>query len=132
MRIVLDTNVIVSALLTPTGLPAKILNLILERIIKVVYDNDILAEYVNVLSRKELKINMELAEYVIDFIKKDGEFVITKLSKIKFSDESDRKFYDVYKTAGTLFLITGNARHFPKEAGIVSPKEFLDEYWNQD
>ena len=126
MRIVLDTNVIVSALLTPSGLPAKVLNSILEGTARIVYDNDILSEYINVLSRKELNISRELAEYVIDFIKKEGEFVISKPSNIKFSDDTDKKFYEVYKTTHALFLITGNIRHFPKDAGIVTPREFFN------
>ena len=52
MKIVFDTNVVVSALLSPSGLPARILNLVLNGTLTIVYDNNILAEYKDVLHRK--------------------------------------------------------------------------------
>ncbi|MCL2270854.1 MAG: putative toxin-antitoxin system toxin component, PIN family, partial [Treponema sp.] len=60
MKIILDSNVIVSALLSPNGLPAKILNLILSGSVTIVYDNLILSEYINVLGREKFKIDKEL------------------------------------------------------------------------
>jgi putative PIN family toxin of toxin-antitoxin system len=57
MKVILDTNIIVSALLCPQGLPAKILNLVLSGSAIIVYDNNIIAEYMDVLSRERLKIN---------------------------------------------------------------------------
>ena len=128
MRIVLDTNVIISALLTPSGPPAKIINLVLDGTIKLAYNNEILDEYMDVLFRKELKINRELAEYVLTFVKKEGEFIIAKPNVRKFTDEADKKFFEVYKSASAIFLVTGNIKHFPQEPEIVIPRVFLEKF----
>ena len=129
MKVILDTNVIVSALLTPAGLPAVILNLVLRGTVTVVYDNAIMAEYIDVLGREKLKINRELADLVIDFISKEGEYTIANSHKIHFHfiDEDDRKFYELFKTGGINYLITGNTRHFPNERGIVTPRKFMEK-----
>ena len=124
MKIILDTNVIVSALLSPSGLPAKILNLVLSGAVTIVYDNDILAEYTDVINREKLKINKELAAMVIDFISKEGEFKIARPQKVQFLDIDDIKFYELYKTSDINYLITGNIKHFPSERGIVTPNQF--------
>ena len=126
MRIILDTNVIVSALLSPSGVPAKILNLILNRNITIVYDNNILFEYVDVLNRTKLKINKELIKPVLDFINKEGELGIAVPQKIKFDDSDDKKFYELYKNEKIDYLITGNIKHFPKENGIITPRNFIE------
>jgi len=126
MKIVLDTNIIVSALLSPQGLPSKILNLILEGDIKIIYDNHILSEYMDVLGRDRLKINKESVNILLEFIKKDGEFEIALPQKISFIDEDDKVFYELYKNSNVDFLITGNKKHFPKEKGIVTAREFID------
>jgi uncharacterized protein len=128
MKIVLDTNVIVSALLTPSGLSAKILNLVLSKTITIAYDNSIMAEYIDVLYRKELKINKEAIKLIIDFITKDGEFINAEHLNRKFIDETDKKFYEVYKSAKAQYLITGNLKHYPNEKDIVTPRRFLEQY----
>ena len=126
MKVILDTNVVVSALLSPSGVPSRILALALDGIITVVYDNTILAEYVDVLNRKKLKIDKESIDVVIDFIGKEGEFRIAVPQTARFDDEDDKIFYDLYKSGGVDFLITGNIRHFPREKGIVLPGKFLE------
>jgi putative PIN family toxin of toxin-antitoxin system len=126
MRIVLDTNIIVSALLSPQGLPAKILNLVLSGSAILVYDNSVIAEYRDVLSRARLKINQELKNLVIDFFYKEGEYAIAEPRNIKFDDEDDKIFYELYKSGDVDYLITGNKKHFPKEKGIVTPREFIE------
>ena len=125
MKIVLDTNVIVSALLIPTSLPAKILDTVLKRKVTIAYDNRILVEYVDVLFREKFKINKGHINLILDFIKKEGEFILADVINFPFTDEADKKFYEVYKSGTIQYLITGNIRHFPKEAGIVTPAKFL-------
>jgi uncharacterized protein len=128
MKVVLDTNIIVSALLSPQGLSAKLLNLILEKKITMAYDNNILAEYSEVLNREKFMLDKELINLIINFISKEGEYILSELQKIQFTDEDDKVFYDVYKAEGVDFLITGNKKHFPKEKGIVTVREFFNEY----
>jgi putative PIN family toxin of toxin-antitoxin system len=126
MKIVLDTNVIVSALLCPQSLPAKILGLILNGTIGIVYDNNVLVEYIDVLNREKFKINKESIKVVLEFMKSDGEYIISIPQNVRFTDEDDRIFYELYKSGEVDFLITGNIKHFPKEKNILTPREFIE------
>ena len=126
MKIVLDTNVIVSALLCPQSLPAKILGLVLNGTIGIVYDNNVLVEYIDVLNRDKFKINRETIKVVLDFITNDGEYIISMPQNIKFADEDDKIFYELYKSGEADFLITGNIKHFPKDKNIITPREFIE------
>ena len=128
MKVVVDTNVIVSALMNTNGIPAKILSLVFNGNVKILYDNRIIFEYNDVLSRKEFGFPKEIVNDIIDFIKHDGEFVNAVYLKRKFADETDKKFYEVYKTGEAKYLITGNIKHFPKEDGIITPKDFMQMY----
>jgi putative PIN family toxin of toxin-antitoxin system len=126
MKIVLDTNVIVSALLCPQSLPAKILGLVLNGTIGIVYDNNVLVEYIDVLNRDKFKINKESIKVVLEFMGNDGEYTISIPQNVKFADEDDRMFYELYKSGEVDFLITGNIKHFPKEKNILTPREFIE------
>ena len=125
MKVVVDTNVIVSALMNTNGTPAKILSLLLNGKIVILYDNRIIFEYIETLSRKEFGFNMEIINAMMDFIKHEGEFINADYLQVKFLDEADKKFYEVYKAGKAQFLITGNKKHFPKEEAILNPKEFI-------
>ncbi|MDR0585773.1 MAG: hypothetical protein LBG26_00885 [Treponema sp.] len=46
---------------------------------------------------------------------------------IKFADEDDKIFYELYKSGEAIFLITGNIKHFPKEKNIITPREFIEK-----
>jgi putative PIN family toxin of toxin-antitoxin system len=128
MKIVLDTNVVVSALINVSGIPGRILALVLNGRIKVLYDNRIIFEYIDVLSRKEFGFNKETINDMMDYFRHDGEFINSEYSNIKFIDETDKKFYEVFKSGEAQYLITGNIKHFPQENGIVNPKEFIENY----
>ena len=125
MKIVLDTNVIISALINPNGIPAQILNLVINGKILFYYDNRILTEYSDVLRRKKFGFEEEWVNTFIDFIKNEGEFVIAEPLKMAFEDEEDKKFYEVAKSGKVFYLVTGNKRHFPKDKIVVTPKEFM-------
>jgi uncharacterized protein len=125
MKVVVDTNVIVSALINTSGTPAKILSLILNGTIKILYDNRIIFEYIDVLSRNEFGFSKEIINDLINYFKHDGEFVNSEYIKRKFPDEADKKFYEVYKSGEAEYLITGNVKHFPKEDSIITPKDFI-------
>ncbi len=129
MKIVLDTNVLISALLSPEGIPAALLGLIINGKLKLLYDNRILSEYIEVLNRKKFNFKQEWIQPLIDFIRNEGEFIIaTPISK-SFTDDDDKKFYEVAKSSDANYIITGNANHFPKEDLIKTPKEFLNIYY---
>jgi putative PIN family toxin of toxin-antitoxin system len=123
-NVVIDTNVVVSALMTPNGNPAKILELVSHRELQPFYNGDILAEYEDVLSRPELKINPEKKNTFISSIENGWILVEPAVSTVSMPDEDDRIFYDTAKEVGAI-IITGNLKHYPDEPQIMTPAEYL-------
>jgi putative PIN family toxin of toxin-antitoxin system len=131
MKVVLDTNVIVSALLNTNGTPANILALVLNGKIKLLYDNRIIFEYIDVLSRKEFGFDRETIDDMIGYFKTEGEFVNSEHIATQFIDETEKKFYEVHKAGEARYLITGNIKHYPREDTIIIPKIFLEIFSGQ-
>ena len=124
-RVVLDTNILVSALLSPSGNPAKIYRMFLTGALALVFSADIFAEYQDVLHRPRLQIPANDAEIVLAAILQYGEKIEPTPSVNTMIDEDDRVFYDTAKTAGA-YLITGNTKHYPQEPFVLTPTEFLE------
>jgi len=127
IKVVLDTNILVSSLLA-FGPPAAIVDLAADGRIVPFYNDLIIQEYWSVLSRKKFGFSpLQVIRLVKDIVR-IGIGVETVIpSKIPLIDEDDRIFYDTATNAGA-YLITGNIRHFPKELLIVTPAQFLDTY----
>jgi putative PIN family toxin of toxin-antitoxin system len=123
-RAVLDTNILVSALLSPAGNPAKIYRMFLAGILDLVVSADILAEYEDVLHRPRLSIPAADAGTVLFVVRRYGEKVQPVPSKAPLPDEDDRAFYDAAKY-GNAYLVTGNTKHYPQESFILTPAAFL-------
>jgi putative PIN family toxin of toxin-antitoxin system len=126
MNVVIDTNVLISGLLNPRGLPGQILNLVLSEKITMLFDNRILEEYYNVLNRDKFKLSKQLIDPLMDFIKNAGVYIVPEPIKIKFEDEEDKKFLEVALSGVAKYLITGNKKHFPEKDFIVNPKEYFE------
>ena len=131
-KIVLDTNILVSALLA-NGPPAMIADMIAEGKLTPFYNDLIISEYWNVLQRPRFGFHPFQVSRLLDSIVRTGVAieVVPKYSDesgiISMPDEDDRKFYDVAK-ASLAYLITGNIKHFPAEPFIFSPADFLRKY----
>jgi putative PIN family toxin of toxin-antitoxin system len=127
LKIVLDTNIVISAALSPQGNPAKIVKLISDRDdVKLYLNAAIMAEYKAVLSYKRLKIPEEEQQKALEAMQEGGEIVEPIKSNILMPDESDRIFYDTAQASGAI-LITGNIRHFPVASNIMTPADFLEK-----
>ena len=125
LKVVVDTNIVVSAALSPDGNCAKILDIIAENEEILLYCNgEILFEYNEVLSRKRLKIADRIQKGIIESIIKHGIKLEPTPSEVQLLDESDRIFYDTALAAGAI-LITGNKKHYPAERFFILPAEFL-------
>jgi putative PIN family toxin of toxin-antitoxin system len=122
---VLDTNVLVSGALTPEGKPATLLRLILSQKLTLCYDQRILTEYREVLSRPKFGFDKSLIADLLTGLTSEGLAVLAVPVKADLPDESDRPFLEVAETADAA-LITGNLKHFPDIARAISPAEFLD------
>ncbi|GBU25425.1 hypothetical protein R83H12_02068 [Fibrobacteria bacterium R8-3-H12] len=124
IKVVLDTNILVSSLITLKGNCSAILELAVERKILIFYSTEILNEYRRVLHHPKLSFAPSKIKMHINLILRKGVAMETEKSTIEMIDESDRKFYDLHKTANAI-LITGNIKHFPKENSIMKPADFL-------
>lgn len=128
--VVIDTNVIVSALLKINSIPDKILRMVFDKLIIPVLNDAILDEYIEVLNRKKFNFNNFVIELVIDAFRENGLFIETKTADINFVHESDRVFYEIMLAAIEEFdalLITGNIKHFPNDVRVLTPREFIDK-----
>ena len=127
LKIVLDTNILVSALWTPAGNASTIVNLIFSDNLIPCFDQSILDEYKAVLSRPRLTFSQDKVNKLINEITSRGLSVTVPPSTIKLPDETDRKFYDVAKFCEA-YLITGNTKHFPNASFITNSANFLQIY----
>jgi putative PIN family toxin of toxin-antitoxin system len=123
-RVVLDTNILVSALWSKDGNAAKILDMFICGELLLFYDARILAEYKAVLNRPKFTFKRAKVGLLINKIRNDGIVVTTEPCNLDFADEEDKKFYEVAKECNA-FLITGNLRHYPNEPFIQSAVRFL-------
>ncbi|MFZ5912428.1 MAG: putative toxin-antitoxin system toxin component, PIN family [Chloroflexota bacterium] len=133
MLVVLDTNVLVSGLLNPKGPPGKILDLVMDNQIQVAYDDRILGEYEEVLSRPELRFHPWRIKAVIDHIELSGKYVTSAPFPTEgFPDPDDLMFAEVFITSEADALVTGNLKHFAPLVGrnlpVLSPARFLETY----
>ncbi len=127
IRVVLDTNILVSAFWSKSGNAARILSMFLDNKILLIYSPEILAEYKFVLNRPAFQFSRVKIGEIINQIRKYGVPIQPETSDVPFTDESDRKFFDAARTYGAT-LITGNQKHFPPSPLVKSAAEFLAEY----
>lgn len=125
IRAVIDTNVLVSALLTSNGAPAKVLNHVILGNVVVCYDSNIMSEYREVLARPKFNFDQKLVKRIIDFIELKGISIIPQPLSVELEDEDDKIFYEVAMSADAN-LVTGNKKHFPNNTIVVTPQEFLN------
>ena len=127
---VIDTNVIVSALLTtdnksPTYL---ILKMITERRIIPIVNKEIIEEYKKILNYNKFNFDKEKIKILINYLENNNVKSYLKDIKIDMKDIFDLPFYLAFIDMHYLdpYLITGNKKHFPSNINIVSPREFID------
>ncbi len=131
LKVVFDTNVIVSALLVKQGLPALVLGLAISQKIQLCYSPALMAEYKEVTRRKRFKFNPKDVEEILSHIKRVGIEVFPKKTiTLITKDPQDNRILEASQKAKADYIITGNRRHFPfakfKKTKIVSPREFIE------
>jgi putative PIN family toxin of toxin-antitoxin system len=129
IRVVLDTNVVVSALLRSGGLPEAVLNLAIGGEIEPCVSEPILAEYEDVLRRARLAIHPDKVAVALARIRAVASLVQPVTRVTAALDPDDNVFLECAEVAHADYLVTGNRRHFPdrwKETWIVTPRQFMD------
>lgn len=128
LRLVIDTNVVVSAALKPEGLQRTVLLLAMTKSVRWYVSEAIVAEYALVLARPELKIRRSSRQQLLQLIKKHARVVVPSRMAQITSDPDDNIFVECADAAHADYLVTGNQRHFPKfwkNTKIISSTEFL-------
>ena len=135
MKIVLDTNIVVSGLLKSQGNPAQVLTLALAGAVQVCHDERILAEYAEVLARPRFKFDPKRVREVLAKLDVDGLAVdASGESNLDLPDADDEPFLAVALAASVDFLVTGNLADYPpvkrRGCAVVSPAAFM-EHWRK-
>lgn len=134
MLIVLDTNVLVSSLITPFGNSARILDMILIKDLRILYDDRIISEYREVLSRPKFSFAQRDVEILLDYFESEGLRVTPSVIYEPLMDKDDIPFLEVALSGNAEALITGNKKHFKTKSAkglkIMSPEEFL-KFWKK-
>ena len=130
MRVVIDTNVLVSGVLNPHGPPGRIVNALLSEIITVLHDDRILSEYREVLLRPIFGFARSDVEVLLDFVESAGEHVSADPLSLVLPDPNDLPFLEVAASGGADGLIPGNGKHFKPRRGqhsvlVTTPADFL-------
>jgi uncharacterized protein len=129
LRLVLDTNVVVSAAIKPDGLQRTVLLLAMAKPVRWYVSEQIMAEYAAVLARPELKIRRGLRQQLLQLIKNRSLVVVASDLLQVTTDPADNMFVECADAARADYLVTGNQRHYPKfwkRTKIISSREFLD------
>ncbi|MDR0350708.1 MAG: putative toxin-antitoxin system toxin component, PIN family [Coriobacteriales bacterium] len=126
--VVLDTNIVVSALLNPLGQPGRVLKMVMDGEADLILTRDIEMEYRDVLSRPKFNFTPSLVKGVISYLCKKAHYLTPIPQKADFSrDPDDEVFYNLAISAGAI-LITGNIKDYPTNTSVVTAREFLQNY----
>lgn len=130
MRIVLDTNVLVSGLLSPFGPPGEIVRMVSSGAVALYLDARIFAEYDDVLARPRFGFDSDSVAALLAYIDFRSEVIASEPLEQRLPDPDAEPFLEVAAACGADCLVTGNLAHFPPDvrAGVtvLSPAQFMD------
>ncbi len=128
MFAVIDTNVFVSALITKN--PKSPTRLVYDYIdsgdIVPLYNDEIIAEYREVLSRPKFRLSKDTIDTLLSLVVENGISSDRYRYTESMIDEKDRVFYEVSLSVEDSFLVTGNLRHFPSTPLVVTPSQIVE------
>jgi putative PIN family toxin of toxin-antitoxin system len=129
IRVVLDTNIVISAALRSGSLPETVFNLALDGQIQLCISEPILAEYKDVISRPHLAIDPRKVTLALKRIRDAAEVVSPTKTVTACTDPDDNIFLECAQAAEADYLVTGNQRHFPgrwKKTRVIGPRELIE------
>ena len=128
VRLVIDTDIVVSAALKPDGLQRTVLVLAVTRPARLYVTHAVLAEYRELLARPEFKIRKGLRQQLLQLLTNRAHLVEPVRVLQVAKDPDDNKFVECADAARADYLITGNAKHFPrfwKNTKVITSREFI-------
>jgi putative PIN family toxin of toxin-antitoxin system len=134
MIVVVDTNVLVSGLLSAHGNPARVLDLLATGDLRVAYDDRIAAEYRQVLARPRFGFQPQAVAHLLDYLFAEGLPLVARPLPATLPDPDDQPFLEVAVEAAAP-LITGNLKHFPAaictSIDVLTPAAFVERWLSQ-
>ena len=128
LRLVIDTNVIVSGSLKPGGLERTALIFALTPPARLYVSSHIMAEYTEVLRRPALRIPERERGTLLRLIVDHSQRVAPSSRLSTCTDPNDNIFLECAEAAAADYLVTGNKKHFPvywKQTKIVNCRELM-------
>lgn len=119
MRLVIDTNIIVSALLSEESKAFQLLSDVLDGKYIVLISEEIFKEYENVLSRDKFGFDSDIINFLLNWFRENAVWVEVLESDAPMKDEKDRVFYDLAKSCKAR-LVTGNIKHYPVDELVTA------------
>ena len=126
---VIDTNVLISAMLKWNSVPGNVLEFTFSGTIIPVLNEHIVREYRDVLSRPKFKFPKDIIDTIVSEIERLGIYIDAPELEIELPDPKDRVFYEVVmeeRNTEDAYLVTGNLKHFPEEPFVVTPRQMID------
>ncbi len=126
---VIDTNVLVSAMLYWDSLPGGVMQKVFEGNIVLVLNKEIVREYREVLMRPKFHFTEKIVENLIEAMEEKGVYIDATPLETVLIDPKDQVFYEVVmekRKEEDAYLVTGNSKHFPERAFIVTPREMME------
>jgi putative PIN family toxin of toxin-antitoxin system len=129
IRVVLDTNIVVSAMLRSGSLPEAALSMAVGGIVRLCISEPVVSEYQEVLNRPKLRIDSRKVATALARIR-EASVVVSPSIRVKACvDPDDNIFLECAEAGEANYLVTGNTAHFPdvwKKTKVVTPREFME------
>lgn len=126
---VIDTNVLISAMLKWNSIPGNVMELVFNGAIIPLLNRHIMKEYKDVLERPKFHLTEDIIQSVLTEIDKLGIYIDADALNIILPDPKDRIFYEVVmeeRKTEDAYLVTGNIKHFPVKPYVVTPRQMID------
>ena len=126
---VIDTNVVVSSMLKNQSIPGQIIDLVTRGTIVPLVNEEILNEYLEVITRNKFNFNSAVINGTMNIIKSKAIYLQKEQTLEDFIDKDDIVFFEIVMSARSTmdaYLITGNMKHYPIRSYIVTPTQMLE------
>jgi putative PIN family toxin of toxin-antitoxin system len=134
VKVVIDTNVLISGLLSPYGPPGEIVQMISSGTLSLCFDSRIISEYSQVMRRPKFSFRADEIDALLEQIQSNGRVIASEPLPHHLKDPHDEAFLEVAVAGKVERLVTGNLKHYPssfRHIKVVSPKSFLEYYRKQ-
>jgi uncharacterized protein len=128
LRLVLDTNIIISAAIKPDGLERTVFLIAITKPARLYVSSEVFSEYKDVLRRPELRVRRGLQQRFLQLIKNNSRPISPRKQLNITADPNDNIFLECAEAARADYLVTGNQRHFPqfwKSTKIINSRELV-------